>query len=177
VHNYPEEIAKLHRASNRLTNDGRAYGPPHLMHKLFTRRERLRLAAAKEFARLNHWRLSKPFSAGALAHSERCWRDALDQLIDQGLRFPHPLGRDLLFDHCIYFRWRFYPYPPAAIVTEPYNRTLQAAQRIAAEAGLRVHAAPNQDAGFWYPGRTKFYCITHPGTQQVRFLKAQQLLS
>jgi hypothetical protein len=165
VRNYPEEIMELYRESERLTSHKRTWARP-LVDALHEQCRRLRKKAAREIAKRNGWRLTdRAFFLGALAHEDACerrgsiWRD----------------GRvHGLLDHCLYFRWRAHPHAPAAIISEPYKRTLEEAQQIATDLDLRVHAAPNQEAGLWYPGHTQFYCITHPSTEEVCFLEAQQ---
>jgi hypothetical protein len=83
-----------------------------------------------------------------------------------------PFETHHLFDHGLYFRCPNRPYRPVAIVGEPYDTSPGAASRGAARLGLELHIPHNLTASWHYPGWTRFFCFTRPGTA-VRFLPEQ----
>jgi hypothetical protein len=77
-----------------------------------------------------------------------------------------------LFDHCLFFRNPQRPYRPVAIVSEPYTVVPELERPRAEELGLVLHVPPKLTASWHYPGLTRFFCFTRPGTH-VRFLEEQ----
>lgn len=126
----------------------------------------LRKQAAEEFAALNGWRhtemifSNKTLIRGGVHATEGEWRWEVG-----------PLN---LFDHPVFFREIPQPYRPVAIVGQPYDSAINVNQatRLAHSLGLELHTPPNSVASWWYPGSTRFFCLTRPGVT-VRFLLDQ----
>ena len=84
------------------------------MDAIHAKHHKLRNQAAKDFAKLNGWRLSDHnFSVtmlirGDVAGPDDCW-------------YCGPLGNSALFDHPLFFRQAQRLGRSVAIVSEPYN--------------------------------------------------------
>lgn len=158
--NYSDQIAeamRLERAFN-VAHPGLP-GSRALINKTYA----LRRQAAHAFAALNGWRVTSVFPVKTLVRGG----------IHAARNEPHWLDHDYdLFDHPIYFREAQRPYRTAAIVGQPYGTSPEDACSRAFDLSLETHDAPNLTASWWFPGQTRFYCFTRPGTQ-VWFLPEQ----
>jgi hypothetical protein len=125
----------------------------------------LRRQAAKEFAALNGWRFSKQiFSIKTLTRG--------GTHAAQG-EYPGEVYPLDLLDHAVYFREMPRPYRPVAIVGQPYDHvSVEKGTELARALQLDLYAPPNSVASWWYPGHTRFFCLTRPGVA-VRFLPDQ----
>jgi hypothetical protein len=187
--NYSTEIRSIMSQAYRLNAEidahRKANGHDGEYRRLFRRREDsqhgqddLRRQAAQEFAALNGWRwTAHPFLARTLArggtHEGR--RDGGGGWGTFGVRDETIDGwmHHVLFDHPLFFREIARPYRTAAIVGQPYDTEPAAA--IVHAAGFRriCHVPPNYLASWWYPGWTRFFCLTRPEVARVQFLSEQ----
>ena len=76
-----------------------------------------------------------------------------------------------MFDHGRYFREKNPPYRTVAIVGQPYNTSLEEAQKFAEKVGLAVTAPAEITQSWHFPGFTRFFCFTRPGVS-VRLLQS-----
>ena len=58
------------------------------------------------------------------------------------------------------------------MIGQPYNTSEDEARSIALKLRLELHAPPLITASWWFPGWTRFFCCTRPGTS-VSFLPDQ----
>jgi|SRR6516164_3888241 len=168
VRNYSTEILKrLNEAEASRRKSGEHFCQ-------YNKADALKDAAAKAFAALNGWLVTKrrSFHTNTLArggtHDNR--RDY----------YASGFHSHELFDHAVYFRWASRPYKAAAIVGQPYtasddeqlNEQLERAYAEAQKLGLKLHVPTNLTASWWYPTKTAFFCFTRPA-QRVVFLPEQ----
>jgi hypothetical protein len=64
------------------------------------------------------------------------------------------------------------PYRITAVVCQPYDDHVAAAEAVAERLGLAVHVPPDPRASIWYPGVTQFIVFTRPGVE-VKWLEEQ----
>jgi len=132
-----------------------------IMAKFSHELQELRKQAAEKFAALNGWRFTE--------------QDFLVEALIRGSEFEQwsTLPRYPVFDHDVFFREITPPYRPVAIVGQPYSgTTVNKGIELAHSLGLELHTPPNSVASWWYPGWTRFFCLTRPNTE-VRFLPDQ----
>jgi hypothetical protein len=132
---------------------------------LYRQLRELRQRAAKEFAALNGWRFTdRSFSIKTLARG--------GTHAAQG-EIPGQINPLDLLDHRVCFREIPRPYRPVAVAGQPYDHvSVEQGIELARALQLELHAPPNSVASWWYPGHTRFFCLTRPGVV-VRFLPDQ----
>jgi hypothetical protein len=155
---YVAEIAKLMREVDRC-NHNKDY---RRMDQLYRVMRRVQQQAEQEFAELNGWRCSAVrFSPDTLRRGSHHDGATLWQWVDH-----------TIWDHCVFFKRRGWP---VAIVTQPYNTRPAEARRLIGP-GLRLHVPADHTASFWNPGWCRFYVVTGPDIEVVRFLPEQMTM-
>jgi hypothetical protein len=170
--NYSAEIADVMQQLSRLSQEiaarrktgERNWGLETKLRELERRKDELGAQAAKAFADLNGWRVSRRFMLETLIKGR----------VRDGWKLENAsIWKRDLFDHPEFFRANQRPRHAVAIVGQPYSHVeVETAHQLAGELGLELHVPPKVNASWHYPNQTHFFCITRPGTA-VQFLPEQ----
>jgi hypothetical protein len=126
------------------------------------------VTVALQTSELDHWQLVQ-CSAKLFGKLNGGWRWSRwgFSLVHLSLAKPsrrrevYDLKPSDVFDHLFFYKLG---RVPICLISQPYRRHIDVAQRIANLHGLEILEPPQPRSGWWFPGRTHCFAFVRPGT-------------